>query len=415
MSEHTKTADNVTEEPKNVVIVTDAEKTQTKSNVPSVPVGATAQASLSPSQKVVLFSLIAGLLGGVFGSYAFIKYFSSTTLADRKSIVVQENSAVIDVVKRVSPSVVSITSKTLTQGYFGNFQQQEGAGTGIIISADGLILTNKHVVPEGTTTVTVVMADGKQYTDAKVVARDPLNDVAFIRINASGLPVAKLGDSSKVVVGQQVVAIGNALGRFQNSVTSGIISGIGRPVLAGESGSSAASEELSGLFQTDAAINPGNSGGPLVNLDGQVIGVNTAVAGQGSQNIGFAIPINEVSPLLASVKSFGKIIRPYIGVRYVMLSTDIATSNNLKTTQGAWLLGSMSVPSIIAGGPADKAGLKDGDIVTKINGQSVDENHSPQSIIAGKKVGDTIVLTVVRDGKAMIVNVVLQEAPTTTQ
>jgi serine protease Do len=257
------------------------------------------------------------------------------------------------------------------------------------------------------------MSDGKQYTGAKVVSRDPLNDIAFIKINASGLPAAKLGDSTKVEVGQQVVAIGNALGQFQNSVTSGIISGIGRPITAGDQGS--ASEELSNLFQTDAAINPGNSGGPLVNLAGEVIGMNTAVAGQGSQNIGFAIPMNEVVPLIAGVKSSGKIVRPYIGVRYVLLTPEIAASNDLKTTSGAWLVGTTGVPAVIAGGPADKAGIKDGDIITKIDGKSIDESHSPLSLIAGKKVGDKIVLTVVRDGKTQTISVTLQEAPTATQ
>jgi serine protease Do len=369
---------------------------------------------LSVGQKIILYSLLAGLLGGAVGSYAFIKYFASSIPTDRRQTLIQQSSAIIDVAKKVSPSVVSITSKQFTQGYFGSVQQQEGAGTGVIISADGLILTNKHVVPEGTTTVTVVLASGKQYTNARVVSRDPLNDIAFVKIDATELPVAKLGDSSQVVVGEGVVAIGNALGQFQNSVTQGIISGIGRPITAGGDGSGSSSEELQNLFQTDAAINPGNSGGPLVNLDGEIIGMNTAVAGQGSQNIGFAIPINEVTPLIAGVKSSGRIIRPYIGVRYVLLTPEIVTANNLKVTDGALLTGNAQIPAIIAGGPADKAGLKDGDIIIKIDGKSVDTNNTPQSLIASRKVGDFVELTIIRDGKTIAVKVVLQEAPAST-
>lgn len=422
MPEQTKSADKMPDESKDLgaepMVESVAEpKAEAAAERPHTPKADTPakprRSAVSPSQKLVLFSLLAGLIGGAIGSYGFIKYFASAIPADRKQVVIQENSAVVDVAKEVSPSVVSITANSLTRGYFGNLQQQQGAGTGIIISSDGLILTNKHVVPDGTTTVSVVLANGKQYTGAKVISRDPLNDIAFIKVDASGLPVAKLGNSGNVVVGQRVVAIGNALGQFQNSVTEGIISGIGRPVTAGEAGSS--SEDLQNLLQTDAAINPGNSGGPLVNLEGEVIGMNTAVAGQGSQNIGFAIPINEITPLIAGVKSSGKIIRPYIGVRYVLLTPEIASSNNLTTTNGAWLIGDATTPSIIAGGPADKAGLKDGDIITKIDGQTVDANHSPQSLIAAKKVGDTVTLTVVRDGKTITVKVVLQAAPATTQ
>lgn len=359
--------------------------------------------------KFVVFALIAGLVGGMIGSFGFIKYFARSIPTYQKQVLMQESSAIIDVANKVSPSVVSITSKTLARSYYGKLQQQEGAGTGIIVTADGLILTNKHVVPEGTTTVSVILSDGKEYADATVVSRDPLNDIAFVKIKATGLPAAKIGDSSRVVVGQQVVAIGNALGQFQNTVTNGIISGIGRPITASESG--ATSEDLQNLFQTNAAINPGNSGGPLVNLEGEVIGINTAVAGQGAQNIGFAIPINEAAPLIASVKSSGKINRPYIGVRYVLVTPEIASSNNLKVTNGAYIIGDSENAAVIAGGPADKAGIREGDIITKIDGKTVDSAHSPQSLIAAKKVGDTVKLTVVRDGKTQTIDVVLQAAP----
>lgn len=364
-------------------------------------------------RRVVALSLVVGLLAGAAGSYGFIKYFASAIPADRKQLVVQESSAVVDVAQKVSPSVVSITSKGTSQGFFGNTVQSSGAGTGIIITADGLIMTNKHVVDDATAAYTVVTSDGKEYANAKVVSRDPLNDVAFVKISASGLPAAQLGDSSAVKVGQRVVAIGNALGQFQNTVTDGIISGLGRPVTAGDQGSGANSETLTNLFQTDAAINPGNSGGPLVNLDGQVIGINTAVAGQ-AQNIGFAIPINEAKPLVASVKSSGRIVRPYLGVRYVAITPEIAQANNLTPKDGAWLHSAGdNQPAVQADGPAAKAGLKDDDIITKVGNDKITATNSLQALVGKHKVGDKVDLTIYRDGKNQTITVTLQEAPAT--
>jgi serine protease Do len=272
-------------------------------------------------------------------------------------------------------------------------------------------MTNKHVVADTAATYTVVTADGKQLTGAKVVARDPINDVAFIRVTASGLPAAAIGDSSAVKVGQRVVAIGNALGQFQNSVTSGIISGLGRPVVAGDSSTGTATESLSNLFQTDAAINPGNSGGPLLNLDGQVIGINTAVAGQNAQNIGFAIPINDVKAQIDSVKSQGKIVRPYLGVRYVQLTKAVATANNLKVSDGAWLKGDAQNPAVIPNGPAAKAGLKDGDIITKVGNDTITPTNSLQALVGKHKVGEKVTLTIIRDGNQQTIDVTLEEAP----
>ena len=281
----------------------------------------------------------------------------------------------------------------------------------MIVTSDGLILTNRHVVEDTAATYTVVTSDGKTYP-ASVVSRDSVNDVAFVRISASNLPAVQLADSGAVKVGQRVVAIGNALGQFQNTVTDGIVSGLSRGIAAGDSSGSGATEALSNVFQTDAAINPGNSGGRLVNLDGQVIGMNTAVAGQGSQNIGFAIPINDIKPLLDSVKSKGHIVRAFLGVRYVVLDQQTAQANNLPVNDGAWVQATDDTnPGVVAGSPADKAGVKEGDIITKIGNDSVDSTHSLQSLVGKHQVGDKISVTVLRGGKSQNLEVTLEAAP----
>jgi serine protease Do len=358
-------------------------------------------------KRLMAISLVVGLVGGLVGSYAFVRYAPSAIPVGKRQVLLQENSAVIDVVKKVSPSVVSITTESTASSFFGPVQQS-GAGTGIIISSDGLILTNKHVASDVNGTYAVFTADGKQYKNAKLVAQDPVNDIAFLRIQAHGLKAAELGDSGNLQVGQQVVAIGNALGQFQNTATQGIISGLGRPIVAGGGGE--APESLQDLIQTDAAINPGNSGGPLVNLTGQVIGLNTAVAG-GAQNIGFSIPINEVKPAIDSVQSKGRVVRPYLGVRYVAITKEYASSNNLPVSDGAYVTGDQQNPAIVAGSPAEKAGLKDGDIITKIDGQAIDTNHTLTAIIGQKKVGDKVTLTINRGGKSQTLDLTLEEAP----
>ncbi len=365
------------------------------------------------TKRLVIVGALVGLVGGAVGSYAVIYYVAGGTAGlAKQQVVVQESSAVIDVSKKVSPSVVSITFKSTAQGIFGQSVEQDGAGTGMIVSSDGLILTNKHVVADTNATYSVITSDGKELKNARVVARDTINDIAFMRVDATGLPAVTLGDSSGVRVGQGVVAIGNALGQFQNSVTAGVISGIGRPVTAADDGTGENAESLSDLLQTDAAINPGNSGGPLVNLAGQVIGMNTAVAGQGSQNIGFAIPINDIKSLIDSVKNSGKIVRPYLGVRYVPLTSDVVSANNLKVNDGAWLHGDDQNPSVVDGSPAAAAGLKDGDIITKVGGTAITSTTSLQSLIASHKVGEKVPLTVVRSGKTITVTVTLAQAPT---
>jgi S1-C subfamily serine protease len=237
-------------------------------------------------------------------------------------------------------------------------------------------------------------------------------DIAFLRIrNAEdkNLKAAAIGDSSEVKVGDRVVAIGNALGQFQNTVTSGIISGYGRDVQAMAEGGT---ETLQNLFQTDAAINQGNSGGPLVNVNGEVIGINTAVAGR-AQNIGFAIPINDVKGLIRSVLDEGELQRPYLGVRYVTLTDDIAFQYNLETTRGAYIVpsGNNDEPSILPNSPAEAAGLREEDIITEIDGTGINQGHSLASLIGGKSVGDEVTLTVLRGNDTLTIRVTLQAAP----
>jgi serine protease Do len=364
--------------------------------------------TLTPQQRRFGSIFAIGLLGGLLGSGIMFYAVGRHLPLSKQQFVVQQNSAVIDVAKKVSPSVVSITSTSTVSNFFGYNQTQSGAGTGIIVSADGYILTNKHVIEGDAANYTVITSDGKQYKNAKLVAKDPVNDIAFLKIDAKGLTPADLGDSTNVVVGQEVVAIGNALGQFQNTVTTGVISGISRPITAGDGQGS--DESLQNLFQTDAAINPGNSGGPLVDLSGKVIGMNTAIAGN-AQNIGFAIPINEAKSLIASVKTDGKITRAYLGVRYVPITSDFASRNNLNVTSGAYVIGDQQNLAVLPNSPAAKAGVQSGDIITKINNDAITQTNSLTTLISKYKVGDTVSLTIIRNGKEQKVDVKLEEAP----
>lgn len=357
-------------------------------------------------RKLIIISAVIGLTSGFFGSLLFIRFAPGLIPIDKRQTILQESSATVEVVKKVSPSVVSITSRTNIRSYFGS-RTQEGAGTGIIISSDGLILTNKHVVPTDATTFSIFDAEGKEYKNATVVARDPKNDIALVKVTAKGLRPAELGDSSRVEVGQKVVAIGNALGQFQNTVTEGIVSGIGRPVIASDEAGQG-QEQLDNLFQTDAAINPGNSGGPLVNAIGQVIAVNTAVAGD-AQNIGFAIPINEARVAIDSYKSQGKITGAYLGVRFIPITRDLAARENLSVSEGALLASEGPEPAIVPGSPAEKAGLKSGDIIIKIGDRKINATNPLSSVVAKSKPGEKIKIVIMRDGKEQTVDVTLQE------
>lgn len=366
---------------------------------------------------LVLVSTAAGFVGGWIGSEA--RHSERVNDSTGQQIISTESELISKIAKEAGPSVVSISVMTNTtqQGFFGLEQgQEEFAGTGFIMSDDGLVVTNRHLVPAGDAQVTVTLSDGTELTDVEVVGRtndgDPL-DIAFLKINdkkGKQLKPVTLGDSAQMEVGERVVAIGNALGQFQNSVTTGIISGYGRDIEASD-GSGFNTESLQNLFQTDAAINQGNSGGPLVNADGEVIGVNTAVAGEGAENIGFAIPINDVKGLIEGVLKTGELERPYLGVRYAMLTDDIAYTYNLDTKRGAYVIGGSGTPAIVPDSPADKAGLQEKDVITKINGRAVNEDNSLVSLISQYGVGEKVSLTIVRDGEEQKIDVTLEATP----
>ena len=377
----------------------------------------------------VLATLLSGFGGAWLEGHNSQNTLVSGSLSGQKKIVTGQSQLISQIAKTVGPSVVSVNvnitnASSQGQSGFGLFgfsqpESEQAAGTGIIIASSGLIVTNRHVVPAGTTSVSVTLSDGTELKNVSVVGRtsdaDSL-DVAFLKINdAKGhkLVPAVIGDSSTVQVGDDVVAIGNALGQFQNTVTSGIISGYGRSVQAGDSsGSTTATENLDDLFQTDAAINEGNSGGPLVNLNGQVVGINTATAGN-AQNIGFAIPINDVRGLITQVLKTGKFARPYLGVRYVPLTADVANEYSLSVTTGAFIAPSSdpTSPSVIAGSPAEAAGLQTNDIITAVGGTNIDQTHSLTSLLDQHQPGDKITLTVLRGSDTKHINVTLGSTP----
>ncbi|MEA3464068.1 MAG: trypsin-like peptidase domain-containing protein [Patescibacteria group bacterium] len=359
----------------------------------------------------------------------------------KKVVKVEEESAVIAAVEKVSPAVVSIiVTKALPaieQYYqspfgsdffreffgndFGDFfgfgapqyrqkgteKREIGGGTGFIVSQDGYIVTNKHVVYDEEAEYTVLMNDESKH-EAKILARDPITDLAVLKIIKGDYPFVELGDSSILKVGQSVIAIGNALGEFRNTVSTGVISGLSRSVIAG--GAGIGSEQLIGVIQTDASINPGNSGGPLLNLAGQVIGINTAMA-QGAENIGFAIPINEVKDTINNVREHGRIVRPWIGVRYVMINEIIAEKNKLEVDYGALIVRGEDRTdlAVIPGSPADKAGLEENDIILDVNGEKVNDKNPLAKAIVKFKPGDGINLKVLHKGEEKRVKVILKE------
>lgn len=355
---------------------------------------------------------IALLLGGTGLAFALIDFYRTDTPITFLSSGVDGNSAnftegsIADVAKKVSPSVVSIVTSIKTTNFFGENYDASAAGTGVIVTSDGYIITNKHVI-NGATKIAVVLDDGTTYEDVKLVATDPLNDIAFLKIeDVNNLAAATLGDSKTISVGQQVIAIGNALGQYQNTVTSGIVSGLGRSVTASDA-SGRNSETLSDMIQTDAAINSGNSGGPLVNAAGQVIGINTATSSS-AENMGFAIPISSVKGMLNQLVETGKASRAYLGVYALEITPEVAKAYNLPVTSGAYLYSSSSYSAIMKDTPASKAGLKDKDIITAVNGVKVGAAGSISSLIGEYKVGDTVQLTVVREGKEIAINVTLE-------
>ncbi len=328
-------------------------------------------------------------------------------LPTEKVKIVTEESVIIDIVEKVSPSVVTVGVEQRIVNFdpFDFFQtpqsreEDQDIGSGFIVAPDGLIVTNKHVVSVPGK-YKVITNDGKKY-DAESIYRDPVNDIAIVKINAKGLKPIEMGDSSKVKVGQLVVAVGTPLGEFRGSVTKGIVSGIGRGIVAGSAFEGFA-EKLDDVIQTDAAINPGNSGGPLVNSSAQVIGVNTAVA-SGAENIGFALPINIIKDSLKSFNQSGQFNRSYLGIVYRNISKDAAILNSIP--QGAY------IQDVVAESPAEKAGIQKGDILTKIDNKKIQEDEEVSKIIAGKKIGDTITISLWREEKTLEVKATLAAAP----
>lgn len=388
----------------------EAKKVNTEEEVANRAEGPRAKKSENKTLPIVALCvsgvaiLMSGTAFGVMAYNAVNGRSLGFNFLDSNSANFTEGS-IADIANKVSPSVVSIVTETRTSSYYGQSSTASAAGTGMIISKDGYVLTNKHVV-DSANKVSVVLDNGETYNNVTIIGTDPLNDVAVLKINGvDNLTPVKLGDSKTLNVGQQVIAIGNALGQYQNSVTEGIISGVGRNITAGDS-SSSYYENLSDMIQTDAQINSGNSGGPLVNAAGEVIGINTALSTSGSSgnSISFAIPISSVKGIIKSVIETGELKRAYIGVAYVSLSPTVAKTYNLDVNYGAYLASS---DSIIVGSPAEKAGLKSGDIITKVNGIEIGKSGSLSTLIGEHSVGESVDLTVVRDGKEINVRMTL--------
>jgi serine protease Do len=339
----------------------------------------------------------------------------------------EHDKLTVQTVKQTSPSVVSIViskympktksldSNPLMSPFLFNKEEdgakekmKVGGGSGFVVHPSGLILTNKHVVFEEDAEYTVVTYDLHEYP-AKVVSIDPINDIAILKVEAKGLPTIKLGDSTEIQLGQTVIAIGNALGMFSNSVSKGIISGLARSISA-SLGNGSHMEQLRGVIQTDVAINQGNSGGPLINLDGEAVAINTAVI-YGAQNIGFSIPINWAKQDLEDIIKYGRIIKPYLGLMYTMLNKDFQKKYALSIDHGALVIRD-HLPNSVAvvhDSPADKAGLKENDIITHINGIELASDMDLTDKIQEYKVGEEIELTVLRKEKPHNLTVKLEE------
>lgn len=344
--------------------------------------------------------------------------FEKETNSEKLVTLLTEENAVISVVEKVGPSVVTIgvrqkpieeRNRTFElffpeEDLLEEKPEEQYIGSGFVVQKDGLVVTNKHVVSERGLEYLVIDDKGNTY-EVESIYRDPVNDIAILQTSSApekGFKQIELGDSANLKVGQFVIAIGTALGEFPSTVTTGVVSGLGRGITAG-SPFQGFVEELDNVIQTDAAINPGNSGGPLLNSSGQVIAVNTAVSGQG-ENIGFAIPINIVKDSIENFNNTGRFSRPYLGVSYTIISERSALLNEVP--RGAF------VQDVITGSAADEAGIKTGDIITEIDGEKIsDESESLAILISEKKVSDTIKVTVFRDGQTLTLNATLKEAP----
>ena len=382
---------------------------------------------------VLIFFILGVIIGLLFTYYLYFdlrqeisKAGVNLNIQEKTEEYIPQTSQedkIIKVVKEASPSVVSIVitkevpiySELDPFNFFwgttpkvqGTEKQQVGAGSGFIISSDGLVLTNKHVVADETAEYTITTYDNKEYA-VNVLARDPVQDLAVLRIQSNEtFPAIKLGTAQNIQIGQSAIAIGNALGEYQNTVSVGVISGLGRTVTASGGGTS---ETLEDIIQTDAAINPGNSGGPLLNLAGEVIGINTAVAASG-ENIGFAISIDKAIRDIEQVKNTGKISYPFLGVRYVLINDSVAKERKLSVNYGALIVKgkTSSEAAISSGSPAQKAGLLEGDIILEISGEKITEDNSLAKVISAFSPGDTVSLKILRNGVELLKSAILAE------
>lgn len=369
-------------------------------------------------KKANKYLLIIILILFSFGVGLFFNFQSSSTIAD--NLKLDEQEATVRAIKKVMPSVVSINvyqEENVTRYDLASGKQETkknnqmiGSGTGFLISGDGLILTNKHVVnyeKKDISSYRIILNNGKRYY-AQLIGVDPINDLAVLKIFDKNLPYVELGDSDKLEQGITVMAIGNALGKYNNSVTKGIVSALGRSIAASDSQGNESS--LDNVIQTDAEINLGNSGGPLIDLNGKVVGINVAIDQSGAA-IGFTIPINDARPVIRSVRETGRIVRPRLGIRYITLTPEIAAENNLKQISGAWIYVDKENNStaIVKDSPADKGGLKEGDIIYEINGIKLTERKTLISIVQNYKPGAKIGLKIWRNNESIIKVVELDE------
>jgi serine protease Do len=354
----------------------------------------------------VAIALAAGIVSGTLSGLAVVNMVGTGNTPTTQppvgenvsQVTLDESSAVINAVDSVGPAVVTIEATLSTGG--------SGTGSGFIFDPDGWILTNKHVAGDATS-LQVRLADSRVF-DATLIGTDTLTDLAIIKIDASDLPTAPIGSSAALEVGQLAIAIGNPLAQYSDTVTTGVVSGLGRQITAGNGTSS---EDLSHLIQTDAAINPGNSGGPLVNSVGQVIGINTAV-NTSAQGIGFAIPIDFAKPIMALALNGEELARPWVGVRYQMIDKQLAADNNLPVDEGALIAaGSDGSAAVIPSSPADEAGLQVGDIITELAGRKVDADHDLATLLLPYRPGDVVTLTVLRNGEELAIDVTLGTLP----
>jgi S1-C subfamily serine protease len=360
---------------------------------------------------IIAVAVVAGLLSGAlsaFGVATLIDEDPSGAITGTNSdantvsdVTIDESSAVITAADTVAPAVVTIVR---TSG--GVFGSETGSGSGFIFDSDGFILTNRHVV-DGADSLMVVLNDGRQF-DGTVYGIDTLTDLAIVTIDATDLPTAPIGNSADLEPGQLAIAIGNPLGDFENTITTGVVSGLGRQIQA--SGSSQASgEQLNNLIQTDAAINPGNSGGPLVNSGGQVIGVNTAI-NPDAQGIGFSIPIDVAKPIMQQALAGNELVRPWIGVYYVPITPALAEQEDLPVDYGA-LISAQNGSAIFPGSPAEAAGLQEGDIIVAIDGEQIAPGSDLSMLIVTHAPGDTVTLRVLRDNSTSEIDVTLGQLP----